>query len=83
MVGWLRSSRADEVVDKSGIAEDRRTETISAELPCAGARLLGSYNARGIRLPRRSRVQNGLLQNIRLRGDQIFVAELSCGTAPH
>ena len=83
VVGWLRSSRADEVVDKSGIAEDRRTETISAELPCAGARLLGSYNARGIQLPRRSRVQNGLLQNIRLRGDQIFVAELSCGTAPH
>jgi Glycosyl hydrolases family 39 len=83
VVGWLRSSRPDEVVEKTGTAHDRRAENVSLRAPCTGARLRGIFTSRGKPLPMRARVQNGWLRDIRLRGDQVFVAQLSCGTLPH
>ena len=83
LVGWLRSSLPEEVADKSGMAEDKRSETISADLPCHSARLLGFYDQEGRRLGAGARVQGDVLQNVRLLGDQVFVAQMACGAARH
>jgi hypothetical protein len=78
VVGWLRSSSGDEVADRSGMAMDRRAEVVAAQLPCAGARVAGFYNAEGAKVARSARVQHGMLRDIHLSGSKVFVAELSC-----
>jgi glycosyl hydrolase family 39 (putative alpha-L-iduronidase) len=78
VVGWLRSSTRDEVADRSGMAVDRRAEVVSAELPCAGARVSGFYDAEGAKVTRSARVGRGMLKDIHLSGSKVFVAELSC-----
>ena len=80
-VGWLRSSQAEEVKDKSGTATDRRSEFVRVELPCAGARLLGLYDPQGRRLRSAARLQGGWLTKINLRGGRVVVAELGCAMA--
>jgi Glycosyl hydrolases family 39 len=78
VVGWLRSSSGDEVSDRSGMAVDRRAEVVSAELPCAGARVSGFYDAEGAKVTRSAWVGRGMLKDIHLSGSKVFVAELSC-----
>ena len=78
VVGWLRSSSGDEVADRSGMAVDQRAEVVSAQLPCAGARVAAFYNAEGAKVARSARVQHGMLRDIHLSGSKVFVAELSC-----
>ena len=78
VVGWLRSSTADEVADQSGMAVDRRAEVVSAQLPCSGARVSGFYDAEGVKVARSARVERGMLRDIHLSGSKVFVVELRC-----
>jgi hypothetical protein len=81
LVAWLRSSKTSEVTNKTGELADLRAERVSVHLPCRQARLDGVYNAQGTRLTTSARTKNGILTAVRLRGDRVFVAELSCTTA--
>jgi hypothetical protein len=71
VVAWLRSSHPEEVPDKSGMLEDPRAETVSIHPPCRPRRLRG-YDAQGRRVPAPS------LENVRLTGDRVFIAEIEC-----
>jgi hypothetical protein len=79
VTGWLRSSEADEVARQTGTEKDRRAETVSVELPCAGAQLGVYYDAQGERRREKAQVRQGWLREIELRGDRVFIAELRCG----
>lgn len=78
VVGWLRSSLSDEVPQKTGTLVDRRTETVSVQLPCSAARPAGAYNAVGTSVKTSAHIHAGTLEGIRLSGGRVFVAELSC-----
>lgn len=78
IVGWLRSSTRNEVKQKTGMLLDRRSEVISVQLPCSESQLDAAYDAEGSRLATRARVQGGYLSAIRLTGERVFIAELSC-----
>lgn len=78
VVGWLRSSRPSEVNGKSGMLEDRRSETVSVDLPCTRPALTGYFNPEGHRVRDSARLANHTLEGIRLRGGEVFVAELAC-----
>ena len=77
IVGWLRSSLSSEVADKFGMLEDRRSETVSVELPCAQSKLEGWFNAEGRRVRRQARIVNHWLDEIRQRDGQVVIAELA------
>jgi glycosyl hydrolase family 39 (putative alpha-L-iduronidase) len=79
VVGWLRGPLAGEVPAKTGMLEDQRSETLSAELPCAGARVIGFYDAQGNPVKHNAHAGQGWLRNIRLFGGRLFLAELGCG----
>lgn len=79
VIGWLRSPRPGEAQAATGMLQDERRETVSTELPCAGARLLAFYDVEGRRAQGKARIQEGWLRNIKLRGDSVFIAELGCG----
>ena len=81
VVGWLRSSLADEVPQKTGTLVDRRAETVAVQLPCNAAQLAGAYNAVGTSVAISAHVRHGMLDNIRLSGGRVFIAELRCGSA--
>jgi polysaccharide biosynthesis protein PslG len=76
VTGWIRSSNYSEVPVHSGMQPDQRLERVDVELPCT-AETLETFNAVGKRLsvshPRRRK-----LPNIQLRGDRVFIAEVTC-----
>jgi CubicO group peptidase (beta-lactamase class C family) len=72
VVAWLRSSRPEEIADRSGMLEDTRTETIAIDPPCKPKGKLKTYDPEG----RRTRPQP--LAAVRLTGPDIFIAEFSC-----
>jgi hypothetical protein len=81
VVGWLRSSKSNEVGQKTGELADARSEAISVQLPCARARLDATYNAEGTRVASPAHIKNRVLTGIQLRGNRVFVGELSCAAA--
>ena len=78
VVAWLRSSTPGEVSDNSGVAVDRRSETISIDLPCAHPAFIGSFDPEGRPVNSTSRVSGQSLQRISLAGGRVFIAELQC-----
>lgn len=78
VVGWLRSPLSDEVPEKTGMLIDHRAETVSARLPCSGARLAGSYDVEGTIVKSAAQAGRGILRNMRLSGSRVFIAELQC-----
>lgn len=78
IAGWLRSSTRNELKQRSGMLADRRSEVVSIQLPCRGSHIDGVYDAEGTRVATQGRVQGGYFSGIRLSGDRVFVAELSC-----
>ena len=81
VVAWLRSSTAAEVRNNTGALTDTRSELVTAGLPCGRARLLRYYDLQGRRPQRReARLHDRSLNDIRLRGDEMFIAELACGS---
>jgi len=81
VVGWMRGPQPSEVPAQTGMLEDERVETLSAELPCAGARVTGFYDAEGNPVKQRAHAEQGWLKNIRLFGGRLFLAELGCAGA--
>ncbi len=78
VVGWLRSSLPSEISDTSGMLEDRRSETVSVELPCTHPVLSGYFDPEGRRVRQPAKVGKGSLEGIKLGGRQVFIAELAC-----
>jgi hypothetical protein len=78
VVGWLRSSLPSEVNGASGMLPDRRSESVSVELPCDHPQLEGSFDPEGHRVQRPVRVRNKSLDHVRLTGAGVFIAELAC-----
>ncbi|HJT87641.1 MAG TPA: cellulase family glycosylhydrolase, partial [Bryobacteraceae bacterium] len=72
-VAWLRSSLPGEVSQYSGMLQDRRSEEISIELPCAHPALEGAFDPEGRRVSSGARVAGDILEGIELRGGQVFV----------
>ncbi len=81
VVAWLRSSKSDEVPQGTGVLADLRSERVSVQIPCRHARLDAVYDAQGTRLTAPARIRNGALAGLQLRGNRVFVAELSCVAA--
>lgn len=81
VTGWLRSSRMEEMETKTGTAIDRRVEITSAEVPCESPSLMGVYDAQGRPALNGARLKDRALEDIRLSGSQVFVAEIACGRA--
>ena len=81
VVAWLRSSKSDEVWQRTGEVADLRSERVSVQLPCRHARLDATYDAQGTRLMSPAGIRNGALAGLQLRGNHVFVAELSCAAA--
>lgn len=78
LVGWLRDSRPEEVADKSGLATDTRRETVSVQLPGNSLGTVKSYDSHGKALSVPGlKLDGNTLKGIPLRGDRVFVAELS------
>ena len=82
VTAWLRSSQRDEVAQQTGMLRDQRREIVSIGLPCANPKLLGYYDPQGHRKRNNARLRSGSLDRVRLEGDRVFVAELSCAAKP-
>ena len=80
VVGWLRSSLPSEVRGGSGMLPDRRSETVSVELPCERPKLEGYFDAEGHRVQRAAKAGDKSLDGITLTGSDVFIAELACPT---
>ncbi len=78
VIGWLRSSHNDEIPQLTGMLRDQRVERVSVGLPCKELRWVGYYDQLGHREGVRPRLRPGSLEGIRLRGDRVLIAELSC-----
>jgi hypothetical protein len=78
VVGWLRSSKYKEVPIHSGMLKDERDERVSVQLPCRSIKRAKRFNSNGRRLNWTPEFRQGWLEKIALRGDTVFVAELSC-----
>ena len=74
VVAWLRSSRREEVADKSGMLTDSRAESVAIDPPCR-PRKLRVYDPEGRRTPVRS------LDDVRLTGGSVFIAEVECAAS--
>ena len=81
VVGWLRSSKSNEIAHRTGELSDLRSESISVQLPCAQAQLDGTYNVEGTRVASAAHIASRVLSGIRLHGNRVFVADLSCAAA--
>ncbi len=84
LAAWLRSSKRDEVTDKSGRASDTRSETFNLELPALTGAVKGkvykrlqAYNLLGEMVPPQGWLDKNTLRGISLKGGEIFMAELS------
>lgn len=77
VTGWLRTSKKSEVKDKSGMATDTRTENVSITLPTKDFSKITVYNSKGAKVKASTTITNGVLNNVTLTGENIFVAEIS------
>jgi hypothetical protein len=68
VTGWLRSP-------------SNKTETVSADLPCASPKVAGYYDPEGHRIHAQARLRNSTLSGIRLSGDRAFIGEFTCGSS--
>jgi hypothetical protein len=82
VAAWLRSSQREEVSQQTGMLRDQRREIVSIGLPCARPKLLGYYDPQGHRKRNSARLHSGSLDRVRLKGDRVFIAELSCAAKP-
>ncbi len=82
VVGWLRSSHADELSQPAGMLHDQRAERVSVGLPCTEAKLVGYYDPQGRREATHAQLRAGSLDGIRLQGDHVFIAEIACDADP-
>lgn len=73
---WLRSSRPDEVADKSGMAQDTRQELISIHFPKQRFQSATIYQVGGGKIIRSVGESGNVLKKIELRGGRIWVVEL-------
>lgn len=78
VVGWLRSSVPSEVKGDTGMLPDRRSETVSVELPCDRPKLEGYFDPEGHRVQRPAQIGVKSLNGITLTGSDVFIAELAC-----
>jgi hypothetical protein len=76
--GWLRSSEHDEIPKHTGALLDQRAETVTLTLPCRKLSRLRTYDARGRAVRSSARLAGKRLQDIRLRGDGLFLAAVKC-----
>jgi polysaccharide biosynthesis protein PslG len=75
LAGWLRSSRPEEVLGRSGLARDQREETVTVRVP-GHFRRLSVCTVTGRRVRGEARLAGGMVRNVRLRGDGLFLATL-------
>lgn len=75
VVAWLRSSRRDEVIDRSGLAKDKRQETVNIDLSGYDLTQTTRFLLDGSAAP-------SSLRNIKLRGDTVFIASVKPQKAP-
>ena len=81
VAAWLRSSEDPEVEDRSGVARDRRRETLRIALPCTETRGLRFYSPTGRPVSTSARVQlRNQLTSVPVDGRSVFVARLQCLT---
>ena len=78
VAGWLRSSKYAEVGIHSGMLQDQRRERINVVLPCSATRVR-TFNVEGKKLST-SRRRSRVLPGIELRGDQVYLAQVTCAT---
>ncbi|HLK50166.1 MAG TPA: cellulase family glycosylhydrolase [Bryobacteraceae bacterium] len=78
MVGWLRSPLPAEVSDQSGMLEDRRSENISLDLPCARPKLEGYFDAEGRHVRSAARLVKHSLEGMTLRDGHVLIVEFRC-----
>lgn len=78
LAAWLRDAHEGEVADRSGMAEDRRRETVSVQLPCARVEQLRFFDAEGSATKETASFADGSMQGIELSGEKVFVAEFGC-----
>ncbi|HEY9722544.1 MAG TPA: family 1 glycosylhydrolase [Oscillatoriaceae cyanobacterium] len=77
VVGWLRDSSPSEVADKSGMATDTRQESVSIQFPGLKLSKLSQFDSAGKAVSTGAQLKSGVLSNVPLRGDRVFVAELT------
>lgn len=78
LAGWLRSSEADEVPVKSGMMRDRRSETVSVQLPCTEVRGVRSFDATGKPVKTAARFARHMVRNVRLSGTDVILVSFRC-----
>lgn len=78
IVGWLRSSHPDEIDHATGMARDRRRESVSVALPCKSVPESRFYTAEGHSVTSPAKFNDGALHNIPLTGHDVFIALLVC-----
>jgi len=67
VTGWLRSP-------------SNKTETVSADMPCATLKVAGYYDPEGHRIHAQARLRKATLSGIRLSGDRAFIGEFTCAS---
>lgn len=82
VVGWLRSSRENEISQRTGVLHDARAENIAVTLPCSMAKHLSTFSVEGSPVRSPARISGTSLVNIPLRGDRVFIATATCSIAP-
>ncbi len=78
VAAWLRSSEKGETSDRSGMAADRRAETLTVPLPCPTASQLRVYDVFGHTHESAAKLDRGELTHVPLRGSNVFVATVQC-----
>lgn len=77
ITGWLRTSKKSEVKDKTGMAVDSRKEAVNITLPNKSFTKVSIYNSKGNKIKPETILSNGVLSNVSLTGENIFIAEIS------
>ncbi len=80
LIGWLRSPKDAEVANKSGQLQDNRLERVSIDLPCSGQQTVSNFDPEGD--TQTPPLQNNSPAQIELRGDRVYIAEVSCSLNP-
>jgi len=78
IVGWLRSSEYGDVREHTGMLRDARRETIAVPLPCRRSSKLQFYSVLGKPRHDPAKLGGGVLRNIALTGEKVFIARLRC-----
>lgn len=76
VTAWLRSPRKGEIAARSGVAVDRRAETISVKLPLKSRSVWKSYRIDGKGEMTGILPPGGSLEGIRLTGGSVYIVEV-------